>query len=149
MKSFFEEIFKYQNAVNQDILVQLAEIDAEFPPKVLDLLSHSINAHKLWNNRILGKSDKVLFETLTINELIRLDIQNYNDTLQIILNKFFNERIHYNSLSGKAYENTVQEILIQVSQHYQYHRGQIIAELLKQGIRLNPTDYIYFSRREA
>lgn len=147
MKSFFEENFEYQNEVNQDIIQQLLALNEEIPIKVLDLLSHSINAHKLWNYRILDKTEKVSFVTHSLDELQLLDIHNFNDTLHVIMNKDLSEEIRYHSTSGKAYRNTIQEILTQVSLHFQYHRGQIISELLKQNIKLKPTDHIYFSRK--
>lgn len=147
MKSFFEEIFEYQNEVNQDILKQLAELQEDAPQKVLDLLSHSINAHKLWNYRILEKNEKVVFKTHSLDDLIIMDIQNFNDTLLVCLKTDLDKRIDYNSTSGKSYHNTVQEILTQVSQHFQYHRGQIMSELLKNNIQLKPTDYIYYRRK--
>ena len=149
MKSYFEEIFEYNNKVNQDILAQLAAQKTEIPAKVLDLLSHSINAHKIWNFRSLGKTENVDFDTHSLEKIVKLDIQNFNDTLEILMKKDLKEIIHYNSMSGKAYQNTIQEILTQVSQHFQYHRGQIISELLKHDIKLKPTDYIYFSRKEC
>lgn len=148
MKSFFEENFEYQNEVNQDILQQLLALNEEIPIKVLDLLSHSMNAHKLWNYRILVKTEKVDFVTHSLDQLLLLDIHNFNDTLLVLMNKDLSEKISYHSMSGKAYSNTIQEILTQVSLHFQYHRGQIISELLKHNIKLKPTDYIYFSRKE-
>ena len=147
MNSFFEEIFEYQNEVNQDILAQLLDLEKEIPSKVLDLLSHSINAQKLWNYRILGKNDNIAFVTHSLEKLIVLDLQNFNDVLHILMTKKLSERIDYKSTNGKAYHNTIQEILTQVSQHFQYHRGQIISELLKHHITLKPTDYIYFRRK--
>ncbi|MGB1316237.1 MAG: hypothetical protein ACPG4Y_09465 [Chitinophagales bacterium] len=147
MNSFFEEIFEYQNEVNQDILAQLLDLEKEIPSKVLDLLSHSINAQKLWNYRILGKNDNIAFVTHSLEKLIVLDLQNFNEVLHILMTKKLSERIDYKSTSGKAYHNTIQEILTQVSQHFQYHRGQIISELLKHHITLKPTDYIYFRRK--
>lgn len=147
MKSFFEEIFEYQNEVNQDILSQLIELEQKVPEKVLDLLSHSMNAHKLWNYRILEKTEKVVFKTYSLEELIFLDAKNFNDTLLICMRTDLSKRIDYKSTSGKAYHNTVQEILTQVSQHYQYHRGQIMAELAKKDIKLKQTDYIYYRRK--
>lgn len=146
MKFFFKEIFSYQNEVNQDILAQLSLIEIDIPAKVLDLLSHSVNAHKLWNYRILDKTEKVEFIIYSIEELIKTDNQNFEDTLSILKIKDLDERINYNSISGKAYNNTIQEILTQVSQHFQYHRGQVISELLKNDIVLKPTDYIYYRR---
>lgn len=147
MNSFFEEIFEYQNEVNQDILAQLLDLQKEIPSKVLDLLSHSMNAQKLWNYRILGKKNKVEFVTHALKELLIMDLQNFNDVLEILMKKDLNKRIDYNSMSGKAYHNTIQEILTQVSQHFQYHRGQIVSELLKNEITLKPTDYIYYRRK--
>ena len=149
MKTYFEEIFEYNNEVNQDILEQLAAQKTEIPTKVLDLLSHSINAHKLWNYRILGKTEKVNFVTYSLEELVLMDLLNFNDTLHILMKKDLSAEIHYNSTSSISYKNSIQEILTQVSQHFQYHRGQIISELLKHDIKLKPTDFIYFSRKEV
>lgn len=149
MQSFFEEIFEYQNEANQDILSQLITLEQEVPLKILDLLSHSINAQKIWNYRILEKTEKVPFISYTLEELVIMDLQNFNDALHICMKVDFKKRIDYNSMRGKAYYNTVQEILTQVSQHFQYHRGQIISELVKLNIKLKPTDYIYYRRKSS
>lgn len=148
MKSFFEEIFEYQNEVNQDLLEQLSTQEVEIPNKVIDLLSHSMNAQKLWNYRILGKLEKVDFVSHSKEELMVMDLQNFNDVLTILMKKDLKERINYSSTSGKAYHNTIQEILTQISQHFQYHRGQIVSELLRHNIVIKPTDYIYYRRKE-
>tara|TARA_B110000914_G_C15426572_1_gene429223 strand:+ start:295 stop:744 length:450 start_codon:yes stop_codon:yes gene_type:complete len=149
MKSFFEEIFTYQNEVNQDILKQIGELDKLASEKIMDLLSHCINAHKLWNYRILGKTEKVVFQTYSKEELVILDTQNFKDTLFICLKTDLNKQVNYKSTSGKAYYNTIQEVLTQVSQHFQYHRGQIVSALKKHNIQLKPTDYIYYRRKEV
>jgi uncharacterized damage-inducible protein DinB len=147
MQSFFEEIFEYQNEVNQDILMQLGELNNFNSEKVLELLSHSMNAQKLWNYRILENTEKIVFKTYTLEELIVLDAKNFNDALMICMQSDFKQRIDYKSTSGKAYHNTVQEILTQVSQHFQYHRGQIMAELVKNNVKMKQTDYIYYRRK--
>lgn len=149
MKSFFEEIYTYQNEVNQDILKQLLEMKTEIPAKVLDLLSHSMNAHRLWNYRILAKTEKVNFVSYPKEELLKMDMENFKDTLSVLKKKELNESIKYTSTSGKKYSNTIQEILTQVSQHFQYHRGQIVSEMLKHNVKMKPTDYIYYRRREV
>ncbi len=55
MKNFFQDIFKYHHHFNQKIADKLIEHADQISERSITLFSHIINAHQIWNARILGE----------------------------------------------------------------------------------------------
>lgn len=53
MKSFFKELFEYNNTVNQKVIAAIVEHSTKVSEKCLGLQSYIINVHKIWNGRII------------------------------------------------------------------------------------------------
>jgi uncharacterized damage-inducible protein DinB len=56
------------------------------------------------------------------------------------------ERVSYVNSDGATFENTIEEILLQVLLHGQYHRGKVNLLLRQNGCAPAPLDYIAFVR---
>jgi uncharacterized damage-inducible protein DinB len=60
---------------------------------------------------------------------------------------YFSETVNYSTTTGKAYSNTVEEIVYHLVNHGTFHRGQIITMLRANGFTdLQSTDLIAYLR---
>lgn len=145
MLHFYTELFAYNYDANNKLISALQQ--PETPEKALHLFSHIINAHQVWNNRILAKDEPYavwlvhqphLFEA--INEA------NLTHTKQILATINLQQTLPYKNTQGASFENKVQDILFHVINHSTYHRAQIASLLKQTGITPPGTDYILYKR---
>ncbi|MFY0624715.1 MAG: damage-inducible protein DinB [Reichenbachiella sp.] len=146
MQSFFREIFEYHHHFNQQFISQIEDKLAELPDRVTYLLSHNINAHLVWNTRILGGSLPAMQEEYPLVTVRELDTKNYQNTLDIIDSRELSESISYNNSKNESFENSLQDILFHVNNHHTHHRGQLISDIRQSGFAPIPSDYIFFKR---
>ncbi len=146
MKEFFRDIFEYHHHFNQKLIVQILENENGISKKVIPLLSHSINAHQIWNARITESEELDVNQIHTLNECAAIDAQNFEDTLGILNTRELSETVSYTNSKGAAFKNTVQQILFHISNHFSHHKGQIIFDLRQSGIPPLVTDYIFYKR---
>ena len=146
MKEFFRDIFEYHHHFNQKLIVQILENENAISKKVIPLLSHTINAHQIWNARITESEELDVNQIHTLNECAAIDTQNFEDTLGILNTRELSETVSYTNSKGTAFKNTVQQILFHISNHFSHHKGQIIFDLRQSGIAPLVTDYIFYKR---
>ena len=148
MKTFFKDIFEYHNYMNQKLIELFLQNRDQVSEKSIFLFSHSINAHQIWNSRILKTTPVDLNQVHSIEICQSMDNQNYQKTLIMLEEYNLNTEITYQNSKGKKFVNSVEEILFHISNHFTHHKGQIIADLRQNGIEPVITDYIYFKRKE-
>jgi uncharacterized damage-inducible protein DinB len=147
MKSFFKDIFEYHYTINNTIIKQIKINATNFSEKSKLLLSHSLNAHQIWNSRILSEKNEFgVFEIHKLDKLSEINLSNFELSLRIIDQKKLEDTIKYSNTKGTKFENSIQEILFHISNHYSHHRGQVISELKKAGIAPIKSDYIVYKR---
>ena len=147
MKAFFKDIFEYHHHFNQELIKQLVTNESSLGDKVIPLLSNAINAHQIWNARITNKVQLGVHAVHTLEECIKIDYDNFLETLNILNTHALNENILYSNSKGEEFNNTVQDILFHIANHLSHHKGQIIMELRQNGINPIITDYIFYKRR--
>lgn len=125
---------------------QLAGIESKLPERVIPLLSHSINAHQIWNARITNKEKLKVHQVHDLQECKRIDDDNYNSTIEILKDRELDEIITYQNSKGVDFNNSIREILFHISNHFSHHRGQIISDIRQIGIDPIVTDYIFYKR---
>ncbi len=147
MKSFFSELFEYNHHINQKLGDFLIDAQDRLPEKVIQLYSHVLNAHQIWNNRIEpGQPAFGVWESQPVPQYNVIDQTNYERSL-LILDKFdLNDTIHYTNTKGHTFHNSVRDIFFHIINHSTYHKGQIAAALRKAGIEPLATDYIFYKR---
>ena len=59
MREFFQDIFEYHHHFNQKLADLLIQHTAKISKRTIPLFSHNINAHLIWNARILNIEPKV------------------------------------------------------------------------------------------
>lgn len=148
MNTFFKELFKYNNHFNQVLIDKLIENSGKLSDKTLQLQSHIINAHQIWNSRLLNEKPFDVFEIHSITQLKNLDKDNYQNTLKIIEITNLSQKFEYTNTKGQTFINSVQDILFHIINHSTYHRAQIATELKQFGIEPLVTDYIFYKRDE-
>ena len=147
MKLFFKELFEYNHHFNQ----KLGDVFNEHPDKIsekaIQLYSHILNAHQIWNNRIDPKQKTFkVWEIHPVQEYRNIDKMNYEHSL-LILDQFdLNETISYPNSRGQVFSNRIPDILFHVINHSTYHRGQIATDFRQSGLEPLITDYIVYKR---
>lgn len=146
MKTFFRDIFEYHNYMNLKLIDLFTEKSNKISERCIFLFSHSLNAHQIWNSRILKTDSGGLNDIHTIESFKSLNDDNHSTTIRI-LDKFnLNDKIEYKSFKADPFINTVQEILFQIANHFTHHKGQIMSDLRQNGIEPFVSDYIFYKR---
>lgn len=143
---FFKDIFDYHHELNQQLADQFnlhLELIPEEPQK---LFSHMLNAHQVWNSRILKQPSFQVWQFNSPANYKPIDGQNYADTLRILQEKDLSEALQYVDSRGNAYTNTAQQILFHVNNHFTYHRGQLASRFKALGLTPMISDYIFYRR---
>jgi uncharacterized damage-inducible protein DinB len=147
MKSFFQEMFDYHHYFNKKLMEEFEKHSKDLPERCYPLFCHILNAHQIWNARILGNDPGVAVWDVNPLDLNTARIkENYDTTVKILNTLPFDKNITYKTFKGDGYINTIQDILFHVSNHSTHHRGQIISDFRQSGIEPIVTDYIFYKR---
>jgi uncharacterized damage-inducible protein DinB len=90
-----------------------------------------------------------VWPTLTLDEAERLAGENaaaFDEVISELTEESRETPITYRNSAGDQFTSTLEDILIHVSLHGAYHRGQIAASVRAAGDVPSPTDYIAFAR---
>lgn len=148
MKALFINLYTYQYHYNLKTLELFERYNSATPERCLYLFSHMLNAHHIWNSRILEKKTEVgVFEVHALPRMRELIEANHQNSLQIIEREDFARRFHYHNSNGDAFSNLIEEIMFHVVNHTTYHRGQIMADLRQAGLEPVSTDYSTYTRQ--
>jgi uncharacterized damage-inducible protein DinB len=75
--------------------------------------------------------------------------QNYRSFLERLDDPALARVVAYTNTAGQSFQNSVQDILLHVALHGQYHRGKVNLMLRQAGHPPAPTDYIAYIRGVA
>lgn len=148
MKEFFADILRYHHHYNQKFVDFLEEIPHDPFEYSIRLLSHMVNAHQIWNARILDAMPLAVHELHHPEKIKQIDRQNYYYSLKILAEKTPELQISYQNSKGEEFQNTVQQIFYHLTNHHTHHRAQIVSELRRNGIEPLVTDYIFYKRNK-
>lgn len=147
MTNFFKELFAYSHHYNQQLAKIFIEKADKTSEKPLIWFNHILNAHLIWNSRIMGENISVKpWDMHAVDELKEMDKANYSNSLLILDSIEMYRPIEYGNSKGQRFSNTVRDILFHIINHSTYHRGQIAADFRQQGIEPLVTDYIFYKR---
>ena len=112
--------------------------------------AHVLGAESVWLDRLLRRPQRfAVWPTLepaaatALAESMRAEYVAYLDTLTP---NALETLVPYVNSAGLAFETSVEDILLQVFLHGQYHRGKINLMLRQARAEPVPTDYIAFAR---
>lgn len=147
MKNLFNELFDYNFYCNKKLIDQF-QIVEKATEKSISLFSHILNAHDIWNSRILNTSEKYkVFQIHNTNDFADIHYENQRTSFEIITNiNDFEERVAYENSEGRQFANFKKDILFHIINHSTYHRGQIAMEFRNNNIEPLSVDYIHYKR---
>jgi uncharacterized damage-inducible protein DinB len=147
MKAFFNEIFDYNFQCNKKLIDECLGL-SEVSPKTKSLFSHILNAHHIWNARILQKATEYdVWQEHDIKDWADIHYENQRSSFEILTNADrFDKRIDYENSEGRLFTNTLKDMLFHIVNHSTNHRGQIAVDFKSNGITPLGLDYIHFKR---
>lgn len=147
MKGFLQQLFDYNFYCNKKLIGQCNSME-QVPENCTRLFSHILNAHHIWNQRILGKQpDFTVWQKQPVQNWEDIHYDNQRTSFEIITSiDDLNKRVEYENSEGRTFANDVKDILFHVVNHSTHHRGQIMMDLRASGITPEPLDYIFYKR---
>lgn len=122
------------------------------PAAAIRLYDHILNAERVWLTRLEGNDSSHLpiwtdpDSLAGMRERIEALRADYERYLSALDEAALDAELEYRNQNGKAFRNTVRDILLHVALHGQYHRGQINQLLRGSGLEPINVDYITFVR---
>ncbi len=147
MKGFLQQLFDYNFYGNKKLMHQCSGLD-NVPDNCIRLFSHVLNAHHIWNHRILEvPAEFGVWDKHDIDKWEDIHYENQRTSFEIVSNTdTFEKRVEYANSEGKNYSNELKDILFHIINHSTHHRGQIMMELRNSGVEPEPLDYIHYKR---
>ncbi len=118
------------------------------------LYTHIWDAQTVWYNRLTGNANVPMpsksFEGDydALRAAILVSSENYINLLANKTDAYLDELLHYTNLQGKTFEQPNYQILLQITHHSSYHRGQVVDKLRALGFdgKIPQTDVIAWYR---
>lgn len=146
MKDKFPELFEYTFHFNQEVIRKIIQNQHILPERAFQLINHTLNAHQVWNSRILHEKPFGVWEVHPLEDLQEINESNYQKTKSILENIDFMQILMYKNSKGDLFENRIEDILFHIINHSTYHRGQIMVFFRESGIEPIISDYIFYKR---
>lgn len=122
----------------------------EPPSQALDLLAHLLAAEHVWLRRIQQRTPAYeVWPKLSLEECERLAGANHAGYREFLRGKergTLDAIVHYANTSGRTFDTPLRDILLHVTHHGMYHRGQVALLVRASGGTPLATDYIVFVR---
>ena len=147
MKPFFKELFAYNHHYNQQLGELIVAQGDKISEKSFSLYNHIINAHQIWNGRIM--LNEPLFEVWALHpveKLLIIDANNHSRSLELLDTISLNHHVSYQNSKGQKFENMVKDIFFHIINHSTYHRGQLAILFRESNLAPVITDYIFYKR---
>lgn len=150
----FLQILATDQWAMKEILIEFLDWQLQgnrIPEDAQQLFFHNLFAYTVWYNRIHGLPipNRLEFENQELsaaNELISTTFAQWTAYLSD-LSENDAPVFEYQNLTGQKCSNTLEDILIHISHHSCYHRGQIQRAMKSAGCKLRATDFIIFNRK--
>lgn len=141
------ELFEYHQKANQLYVEKLYPRQENIPEYAYKMFSHNVLAQHVWHCRILQKAFLWKFDHIFQEEELHVIFeQNQKDLNTILESKPLDALIAYTNMHGEKFQSQLGDILLHVSHHFSYHRGQMAYTLRQAGIDPPPTDLIIWRR---
>lgn len=146
MKTQLFEWFQWNNAANESFIKTLKNVNG-VPDKCVIVLSHIINEHEAWLNRICAVSQDIPVPQTDDQQRIAV----HNALVHEITNSFlasesygenFDWSFKYRNAEGNIVERSLKEAYFQILTYSEFHRGQVATLLKENGIDPPSTDYL-------
>src|SRR5690606_33344110 len=107
----------------------------QLPDHCQRLFSHILNAHHIWNQRMLGEAaEHGIWELQPLEQWEALHYGNQRTSFEIITHTDnFQKRVEYTNSGGRTFSNEIKDMLFHIINHSTHHRGQLMVELRAAG----------------
>jgi uncharacterized damage-inducible protein DinB len=151
MYSCLDRLFRHLAWADQEILTAMDAQGSPIEP-AQKLFSHIVVAEHIWLSRIHSRDIGNLtpWSSLSLSESRELSgrtVAGYLDLVTSIPEQRLNEIVAYLTTKGDELKSPLGDILLHVSLHGSYHRGQIATILRNNDLSVPMTDFIIFSRQ--
>lgn len=142
-------LFAHDHWANEQTVKAIRE--ASGSPRAIKLFAHIVAAEWLWLARLRQQPQKrAVWPEFTLadceRELLELGAA-WRDYLAALTPAALDSSVAYTNSKGERWQNTIGDILLHVTLHSSYHRGQIATALRDSGDAPAYTDYIEAVRR--
>ncbi len=149
MKEYFKDIFEYEQWANNEFINIIESMESP-PDSILNLMSHILNARIIWLGRIIKiNSNTEVWQKYKRDDLRYIHSSSVNSVLKFISEiseEDFEKNIEYVNSKGEKFSTRLSDILLHMSHHSAYHRGQLVVLLKSVNSRFPVTDYILYVR---
>ena len=132
-----------------EILLEVLHAGAH-PEGAVREYAHILGAEEIWLARLEQRSSRTpVWPALPLGQLgslARMLHRNYRSYLDRLDEAALARVVAYTNTAGKPFETSVEDILLHVALHGQYHRGKVNLILRQEGYTPAPTDYVAFVR---
>lgn len=147
VKKFLQELFVYNELVNDKFIDALKQAGGKIPKRCVSLMSHILLVQQSWNNRMEGKEGLVDFWT----EIMIDDLQIVNNSLNkesvaLLSSVDLQGTFLYKNSKGTEFNSKYIDVLFHLINHGTQYRGQINVLLRESGIEPVVNDYIFYKR---
>ena len=122
----------------------------EPPSQAIDLLAHMLAAEHVWLRRIQQRTPAYdIWPKLSIEECERLSRANHRDFKELLGDRddvALGDTVTYSNSSGRTFDTELRDILLHITHHGMYHRGQVALLVRAAGGTPTATDFIAFVR---
>lgn len=147
VQGFFQELFAYSHAQNAELIRVFSENENVLPHFSVRIFNHILNAHCIWNHRMLYRShDLDVWQIHDTEALDTLNNENFKCSTAILESGDLDEMIDYINSKQVNYRRTVKDILFHIVNHSTYHRGQIAMDFRQHGLEPLVSDYIFYKK---
>ena len=144
LHSYLKRLFDYDDWANREVIGALLALPSA-PHKAVRLMAHVVAVEFVWLARLKSESDPAVWPEWNLQEIAerREEIApNLREYLQSISPEGLAGQIEYKNTKGERWRNSAADILMHVTMHSAYHRGQIAMVLRDTGVAPPYTDYI-------
>ncbi len=147
MDTFFHHLYDYNFFCNKS-LIDKCLTEKTISKKTASLFSHILNAHHIWNMRILETPVQYkIWQVHDVEQWEAIHYENQRTTFEIINNADdLEKRVEYINFKKRQYSNTLQEILFHVINHSTHERAKITVDFRLSNIEPLALDYIFYKR---
>ena len=143
-KTFFEKLYAFNKKANNEMIYLIEENPNAYTERTQILISHTLNAHHIWNYRLSDKEALLgVWQKHAIEDLKQLNEENFTLSAQLLDQLDYTTILSYTDSKGKAYQKEIGTILFHIVNHSTYHRGQLMSELKLQGVIPVSLDYVF------
>lgn len=133
--------------MNNQLIERSLESETKISERSLKLFNHILNAHEIWNTRILNQKPEFgVWQIHGMKDWKAINQSKYETSLSIINKLDLEAMVNYSNTKGDAFGNSVRDILFHIINHSTYHRGQIATDFRENGIEPIRSDYIFYKR---